>query len=212
MNISLSVLYPETCSRIKRNISDVSNNYVIDPDGEQGEAPFTVYCNMTDKGGVGMTAVSHDSEARTHVKGFENPGSYHRDVHYIGCSLNQIKGLTEISENCQQFIKYECQGSMLRGGSQNNPKMIAWWVSRDGDDMTYWGEAAEGCTCGMNRSCSNCQKLCNCDENDHVWREDSGLLTNKSHLPVSQLRFGDTGASVENGYHSLGKLKCFGMN
>ena len=28
--------------------------------------------------------------------------------------------------------------------------------------------------------------------NDNVWREDSGVLTNKTHLPVKQLTFGDT--------------------
>ena len=38
------------------------------------------------------------------------------------------------------------------------------------------------------------------------------LITNKSHLPVTQLRFGDTGEQKEDGYHTLGKLKCYGMN
>ena len=42
-------------------------------------------------------------------------------------------------------------------------------------------------------------------------REDSGLLTEKSHLLVIQLRFGDTGASSEDGNHTLGKLKPYGM-
>ena len=33
---------------------------------------------------------------------------------------------------------------------------------------------------------------CDCRMNDNVWREDSGVLTNKTHLPVKQLTFGDT--------------------
>ena len=33
--------------------------------------PFTVYCDMSDKNGVGVTVISHDSEGRTHVKGCE---------------------------------------------------------------------------------------------------------------------------------------------
>jgi len=37
------------------------------------------------------------------------------------------------------------------------------------------------------------------------------LLTEKSDLPVTQLRFGDTGDSREQGYHTLGKLKCYGI-
>ena len=50
----------------------------------------------------------------------------------------------------------------------------------------------------------------NCDANDDVCREDSGLISDKSHLPVRQLRFGDTGDSGDQSYHTLGKLKCFG--
>ena len=48
-----------------------SGNYVIYPEG--GMAPFAAYCSMTDKNGVGVTVISHDSENRTHVKGYEDP-------------------------------------------------------------------------------------------------------------------------------------------
>ena len=209
-NTRVHVKYPETCSSVKANICDVSGDYVIDPDGEQGEAPFPVYCNMTDKGGVGVTAFSHNSEDRTHVMGFEDAGNYSRNIQYIGCSLSQIKGLIAVSMNCEQFIKYECKGSMIY--SHNSGTLFAWWMSRDGKKMTYWSEVGQGCACGITRSCADPQKLCNCDKNDLVWREDSGLLTNKSHVPVTQLRFGDTGHPNEEGYHTLGKLKCYGMN
>ena len=212
LNINLSVKYPETCTTVKQNICDVSRHYIIDPDGERGEARFTVYCNMTAKGGIGVTSVSHDSKNRTYVKGFEGPGSYHRNIHYIGASVNQIKGLTEISKNCQQFIKYECKNSVLRGFYGQPMTLYGWWVSRDGEKMTYWGGASEGCACGRSRSCADPGRLCNCDKNDAVWHEDSGLLTNKSHLPVTQLRFGDTGDGIEEGYHTLGDLECNDMN
>ena len=61
--------------------------------------------------------------------------------------------------------------------------------------MTYWGGASPGsgkCACGMNNSCADPRYRCNCDKNDSVWREDSGLLTDKTKLLVKQLRFGDT--------------------
>ena len=48
-------------------------------------------------------------------------------------------------------------------------------------------------------------------DNRNELHEDSGLLTEKSNLPVIQLRSGDTGASSEDGNHTLGKLKCYGM-
>jgi len=196
-----------SCSVIRKHISGVSGNYVIDPDGEGGLAPFTVYCDMSDKNGAGVTVISHDSENRRHVQGCELQGCYSRDIHYRGVSLSQLASLTRISLQCEQFIKYECYNSiMLRNG-------IAWWVSRDSTKMTHWGGAPPGsgkCACGMTNSCADSSYSCNCDKNDFVWREDSGHLTDKTHLPVKQLRFGDI-SGIEEGYHTLGKLKCYGI-
>ena len=208
-SVTVHVKYPETCSKLKANISDVSGDYLIDPDGVLGEDPFPVYCNMTDKGGVGVTVVSHNSENRTQVKEYDRPGEYSLDVHYRSANISQLKALTEASGNCQQFIKYECFHARLGGYS--------WWVSRDGQKMTYWGGEnlkTGGCVCGLTGSCADDGSLkCNCDKNDKKWREDSGFLTIKSHLPVKQLRFGDTGDTYlkEEGYHTLGKLECYGM-
>ena len=197
-----------SCSVIKKYASSVSGNYVIDPDGEGGLAPFTVFCDMTDKSGVGVTVISHDSESRTHVDGCEVRGCYSRDIHYSGASLSQLASLTRVSSQCEQFIKYECYDSALWF---NSP--YGWWVSRDSAKMTYWGGASPGsskCACGMTNSCADSSYGCNCDKNDNVWREDSGLLTDKTKLPVKQLRFGDV-STGEEGYHTLGKLRCFGI-
>ena len=164
---------------------------------------------MTDKSGVGVTVISHDSESRTHVDGCEVRGCYSRDIHYSGASLSQLASLTRVSSQCEQFIKYECYDSAFWF---NSP--YGWWVSRDSAKMTYWGGASPGsgkCACGMTNSCADSSHRCNCDNNDNVWREDSGLLTDKTKLPVKQLRFGDTGGSSEQGYHTLGKLRCFGI-
>ena len=201
-----------SCSVIRKYVSSVSGNYVIDPDGKGGLAPFTVYCDMADKNGVGVTVISHDSESRTKVRdglGYGGQGSYSRDIHYYGASFSQLASLTRVSSHCEQFIKYECHHSVIfryRG--------YAWWVSRDSSKMTYWGGASVSgkCACGMTNSCADSSLGCNCDKNDQVWREDSGLLTDKTKLPVKQLRFGDAGDSVNQGYHTLGKLKCYGSS
>ena len=85
--------------------------------------------------------------------------------------------------------------------------------------MTYWGGAKprrdvghNGLTCayGMKKTCTEAYYCCNCDANDSKMREDSGFLYNMTDLPVKQLRFGDTGHNNEHGYHTLGKLKCYG--
>ena len=199
-----------SCSEVRKSLSSVSGNYVIDPDGEGGLAPFKVYCDMTAKNGVGVTVISHDSERRTKVRdglGWAGAGSYSRDIHYTGASLSQLASLTRVSSHCEQFIKYECHDSrLLRDG-------MGWWVSRDSSKMTYWGGASPGsgkCACGMTSSCARTSYGCNCDKNDGVWREDSGLLNDKTKLPVKQLWFGDAGDRYNQGFHTLGKLKCHG--
>ena len=201
---------PLSCSRIKSGRSGSSSgNYIIDPDGKGGVAPFSVYCDMSDKGGVGVTVISHDSESRTHVKGCEDRGCYRKNVTYTRVSIAQLAALTRVSQNCEQFIKFECNNDIafLESG-------YAWWVSRDGLRMNYWGGATgriKMCACGVTNSCSH-SKQCNChNHNGRRWREDSGLLTDKSTLPVTQIRLGDTGDPREEGYHTLGKLKCYGQ-
>ena len=204
---------PLSCSSIKSGHSGSSSgNYIIDPDGKGGVASFSVYCDMSDKGGVGVTVISHDSESRTHVNnvspGCFPQGCYSKNVTYTGVGTAQLAALTQVSQNCEQFIKFECNGDVLF--IENS---YAWWVSRNGTRMNYWGGAIgynNMCACGVTNSCSNGRK-CNCNNRADGWREDSGLLTDKSALPVSQIRLGDLDQSHEEGYHTLGKLKCYGQ-
>ena len=209
---------PKSCSHLKiLNPTAESGAHVIDPDGEGGLSPlYSVICDMTDKNGVGVTVISHDSENRTLVDGCDGKGCYSRDIQYTEASLLQLASLANVSTQCEQFIKYECFGSVM----SKNKTFFAWWVSRDSAKMTYWGGAEAGsdkCACGMNSSCAKPERPCNCDKNDPQWREDSGLLNEKTRLPVKQLRFGGTHRDYnkdfdELGYHTLGKFKCYGID
>ncbi|XP_022802122.1 peroxidasin homolog [Stylophora pistillata] len=202
-----------SCSEIRiRYRGTSSGTYVIDPDGKGGVTPFSVYCDMTDKGGVGVTVISHDSERRTYVNyksvGCGSQGCYRKDVRYTGVSTAQLVALARVSQNCEQFIKFECNNDIAF--IQEN---YAWWVSRDGTRMNYWGGATGSdnmCACGVTNSCSNGNK-CNCHNSAGGWREDSGLLTDKSALPVTQVRLGDLDNLDEEGFYTLGNLKCYGV-
>ena len=167
---------------------------------------------MTDKSNIGVTVISHDSEDRLLVQGCEPEGCYQRDIHYTGANFLQLGNLTTTSAHCEQFIMYECYHAKLLDESY----MFSWWVSRDGDNMSYWGGSNSTypykCACGVTGTCADNTYGCNCDKNDLEWREDSGLLTSKSHLPVKQLRFGDITPPDELGYHALGKLRCYGIS
>ena len=107
INIPIKVT---SCSMVRKYSNSASGNYVIDPDNEGPLVPFTVYCDMSDKNGVGVTVISHDSETRTRVKGFSN---YVRDIHSTGAILSQLVSVTKVSSNYEQFIKYECHHSMM---------------------------------------------------------------------------------------------------
>ena len=192
----------KSCSGIKAAYAESpSGLYIIDPDGEGGVTSFNVYCDMNDKGGVGVTVVSHDSESRTHIgniPGCSSAGCYRKDVTYTGVNTAQLRALTRVSHNCEQFIKYECNpySPFIERG-------YARWVSRDGTRKDYWGGATgynKMCACGVTNSCSSGSN-CNCPTRSG-WSEDSGLLTDKA--------IGDLNHSVEEGYHTLGKLKCYG--
>ena len=200
------MFWPKSCSDLKRVYPNTkSGPCTIYPGGEGGLQPYNVTCDMIDENEIGVTVVSHDSENRTLVEGYESKGSYSRDIHYQGANISQLVSLINVSKHCEQFIKYECFRSTLNDG---------FWVSRDSVEMNYWGGAAPDsgkCACGMYNNCANEEEVCNCIKNDGKWREDSGLLTEKTHLPVKQLRFGDTGDNDEQGYHTLGKFKCYGI-
>ena len=138
MILSFSVAFL-SCSDLKKaHPTATSGYYIIDPDGEGDLEPFSVYCDMTVKNGVGVTVISHDSESRTLVTGCENSGCYSCNIHYTGASLSQLATLTRVSLHCEQFIRYDCYvARLLKYGS-------GWWLSRDSTKMKYWGGASPG--------------------------------------------------------------------
>jgi hypothetical protein len=96
--------------------------FKIGPQGD-GTSPFPVYCDMTSKNEVGVTVIGHNSESRTKVNGHEQRGSYRKDITY-DVTIEQIVAVINESRYCEQFIKYECHGSLMSD---------AWWVSRQGN-------------------------------------------------------------------------------
>ena len=208
----VKIYHPEstTCSHLKdARPSAVSGNYVIDPDGKSREDPFTVYCDMTDRAGVGVTVVGHNREVRERMKDCDSKGCFKRNVSYTGVTISQLAGLTRVNSNCEQLIRFDCYNDVLFLEDS-----YAWWVSREGKAMYYWGGAAPGsrkCACGMTDTCVGGGK-CNCNNmHREERRSDSGLLSEKSSLPVIQLRFGDVDEPREDAYYSLEKFKCYGL-
>ena len=209
--LSLCTLGVRTCQDLKNKGITANGDYMVDPDGfGVGQAPVLVSCNMTARNGQAATIVSHDSEAKTLVSGYDYPIFYMRKVHY-NILQSQLAILLTISDHCEQFIRYDCHHSKFWDGELSEGGI---WESRSGQNMTYWGGASPGserCACGMTYSCADPSDRCNCDRNDHVWRFDEGFLSDKSTLPVMKIYFSDAKRSYERGYHTLGKLVCYGL-
>ena len=195
-----------SCSHLKAAVpSTSSGTYVIEPDGD---GQFTCYCDMAIKDGIGVTGISHNRERREHVTGCDSPGCFKRNVIYSGATVAQLAGLSRVSSHCEQLVAFE-----YFYGVSFIEERYAWLVSRKGKPMYYWGGAAPGsgkCECGKRNTCAG-GGGCSCKhDGPGGWRSDSGLLTDKFSLPVAQLRFGDVGSLLEEGYYTLGQFKCYG--
>ena len=103
--------------------SSSSGDYIIDPDGDGGVTPFNVCCDMRDKGGIGVTIISHDSGNRTQVDnipGCSGVRSYSKKVNYTGVSITQLEALIQVPQKCEQFRKFECNNDVQQASYE-------WW-------------------------------------------------------------------------------------
>lgn len=194
-----------TCHQlVQRDRITESGFYRIGLPGDE----YTVYCNLFSS--IATTEIWHDSLEEKKVTPCKSAGCYSHRPQY-SFAMDKILKVIHHSDRCQQFIKYRCQASVLLY-YPNSP--YGFWLSRDGEKMKYWGGGSSKrtgyCACGETGTCINKKKRCNCDINSAPMTSDEGYLTDKSKLPVSQMQFGDTDASNEHGWHTLGKLECMG--
>ncbi len=150
--------------------------------------------------------LGHNSEAKIAVKNFEAPASYKRSIKYGVNSFEDVSAFVDTSASCKQFIKLNCRDTLLFRGSHGYAR------NRHGQALSYMGGGpsdGSGCACGITHSCANSLYHCNCDANDGREVVDEGYFRKKSDLPITELRFGDTGFyPAEYVYHTLGKLMC----
>ncbi|XP_071489782.1 uncharacterized protein [Diadema antillarum] len=188
-----------------------SGLYVIDPDGASGVLkPFLAQCDFSHNGGGGYTIVHHNKEARGEVKMMEDAGTFQVSVAYNHLSMDQMRGIIEMAESCEQRFEYQCYSSVLNKGDEP----IGLWISHDGSHMYNWGRAdgARGCPCADNKECGSPNLLCKCDSNKPMWQSDEGMLTDRNALPVTKLGFGDVSgdSGTEMANYTLGPLNCTG--
>ncbi|XP_031793518.1 contactin-associated protein-like 4 isoform X2 [Sarcophilus harrisii] len=199
-------IYEQSCEAYKHK-GNTSGFYYIDSDGSGPLGPFLVYCNMTD---TSWTIVQHNSSDFTRVKSSnrENP---HTVFFKYTANTEQLQATINHAEHCEQELAYHCKKSRLLNKRDGIP--LSWWVGRTNETQTYWGGSSpniQKCTCGLQGNCIDSQYYCNCDADRNEWANDTGFLSYKEHLPVTQIVITDTDRPNSEAAYKLGPLLCRG--
>uniref|UniRef100_A0A3P8T938 Contactin associated protein-like 5a n=1 Tax=Amphiprion percula TaxID=161767 RepID=A0A3P8T938_AMPPE len=193
-------IYESSCEAYKLSGSS-SGFYFIDPDGSGPLGPTQVYCNMT-----GELWASRHLWLRSTGRKLTAKTSYRS-----AASAEQLRAIVSGSEQCQQEVVYSCRKSRLFNTRDGSP--LSWWLDRDGERRSYWGGFLPGvqqCSCSLEENCVDMNYFCNCDADTDAWANDTGVLSYKDHLPVSQVVVGDTNRTGSMAVYSVGPLRCYG--
>ncbi|XP_042698984.2 contactin-associated protein-like 5 isoform X3 [Chrysemys picta bellii] len=200
-------IYEQSCEAY-RHKGKTSGFFHIDSDGSGPLGPFQVYCNITED--KIWTAVQHNNTELTRVQGADPEKPYAMYFNYSS-SLDQIEAMINSAEYCEQEVAYHCKKSRLLNTPNGMP--YVWWVGRANEKHPYWGGSLPGvqqCACGLDESCLDMRYFCNCDADKEEWTHDTGLLSFKDHLPVTQLVITDTNRSNSEAAWRIGPLRCHG--
>ncbi|KAG7488620.1 hypothetical protein MATL_G00036130 [Megalops atlanticus] len=200
-------VYEQSCEAYK-HLGRSSDTYWIDPDGSGPLGPFRVNCNMTED--KVWTTVVNNLRPQTSVTGSSREKRTVLQLNY-SASMEQVSAITGSAEHCEQHVAYACRMSRLLNTPEGTP--YTWWVGKGSEKHFYWGGSGPGiqkCACGIERNCTDPKYYCNCDADQKQWKEDSGLLVYKDHLPVNQVAVGDTNRPGSEAKLTVGPLRCQG--
>ncbi|KAM7406938.1 hypothetical protein PAMA_002915 [Pampus argenteus] len=200
-------IYESSCEAYKL-IGSSSGFYSIDPDGSGPLGPTQVYCNMTDE--KVWTVLTHNSTAPVTVQGSSLQRPHIMKFNY-SASAELLHAVVSMSEQCQQEVVYNCRKSRLFNTKDGSP--LSWWLDREGERRSYWGGFLPGvqqCSCSLEENCMDMNYFCNCDADREAWANDTGILSYKDHLPVSQIVIGDTNRTGSQAVYHVGPLRCYG--
>ncbi|XP_042192129.1 LOW QUALITY PROTEIN: contactin-associated protein-like 5 [Callorhinchus milii] len=159
-------LYEKSCEAYRHKGSP-SDFFSVDPDGSGPLGPLLVYCNMTED--KTWTVVQHNNTELTRVQG--SSAGKPQLVHFsYTANMEQLRALIDSMDHCEQNVAYHCRRSRLLSTPGDTP--LTWWIGRTNEKQTYWGGATPGsqeCGCGLDGSCLDPQRGCNCDADRDQW-------------------------------------------
>ncbi|XP_064594700.1 neurexin-4-like isoform X2 [Liolophura sinensis] len=205
-------LYPKTCDQVvfPENVDEMYT--VLDVDGTGLIQPVTVKC--VEASGTVETVIENNVTSLIGIDGFQEPGSYRRDIEYK-VEIEAAIAIINRAKTCCQFVSYKCVNSTLMASPPGSSKPYGWWVGRNNAPHYYWGGAppeSRNCSCSTTQAGCVEGLGCNCDAGLSTQQTDEGCLSNKKDLPVTQVRFGDTGdkTDAKTAEFQIMDVKCSG--
>ncbi|XP_072881480.1 contactin-associated protein-like 5 isoform X2 [Hemitrygon akajei] len=200
-------VHEQSCEAYKHK-GNTSGFFSIDPDGSGAVGPLLVYCNMTED--KTWTVIQHNNSELTVIQEStaERP---HLALFNYTASMEQLQAMIKSMEYCEQEMAYHCKKSRLLNTQDGTP--FTWWIGRTNEKHVYWGSSSSGdqkCACRLEKSCLDTKHHCNCDAAGDKWTNETGLLSYKDHLPVTQIIVGDTNRTHSEAAYKLGPLRCYG--
>ncbi|KAM5228653.1 contactin-associated protein-like 4 [Ctenodactylus gundi] len=198
--------YEHSCEAYK-HLGSSSGRYFLDPDGSGPLEPFPAFCNITD---VSWAILQHNGSAFTRVKGASQQSPHRATFQYLA-SLEQLKAAVAQASYCQQALELHCRRSRLWNSQDGTP--LSWWVGGSNDTHSYWGGSSPGaqrCACGLQGLCVDPHYPCNCDADRDEWANDTGVLRQQDHLPVTHIVITDADRPGSEAAYRLGPMLCQG--
>ncbi|KAK3527922.1 hypothetical protein QTP86_011750 [Hemibagrus guttatus] len=136
----------------------------------------------------------------------------HNSIFEVSCEAHRLAG------SSSGFLSIDPDGSgplthTIVYCNMSDGIPLSWWKDRAGQKQTYWAGLLPGiqqCSCNLAENCINMNHFCNCDADRSSWENDTGLLSYKEHLPVTEVVVGDTNRSGSEAVYRVGSLQCHG--
>ncbi|XP_041483967.1 uncharacterized protein LOC121430688 [Lytechinus variegatus] len=165
-----------------------------------------VYCDFNSVENAILTRLGHDFQEPYDVSDYKREGRFARDINYdYAATITKAGLLVDGEDACRQKIEFTCyDGALL------DPIEYSWLGLRNGSASTSWAGTSvnDMCPCGALGSCYDNSQSCNCDGVQTTIHEDNGWVTDRTMLPLKQMRVGGI-QSGETATVKVSKLECF---
>ncbi|KAF9811402.1 hypothetical protein SFRURICE_002771 [Spodoptera frugiperda] len=200
--------FRKTCEELALLGYTRNDVYLIDIDGNGKFPPAHVKCEFQIEADSSTTVVEHNLPSQDVRSASGNDFSF--SIKYREFTAEMLQELISHSLYCRQYIKYDCMKAPLELHS------ATWFISSSNNTVDFLGSVKRGyCPCGVNATCVNATKSCNCDSNeDGKWHSDEGTYVEPSSLGITDMFFLQQKDLPEDaqGRITLGPLECVETN